>query len=1147
MIIFNENFHSSKDGKQPYSVLSESTHKYSGYDASVKNKTLYIKRSFSKQMLLMPEVNDFRLSLNLSYSVPEEGKHERKPNWGICFGYNRRFRSGYKLIFEYKENENIVDLVLCKVDGAKTREIERQNVQNVYILPKTAFDVTMTAENEKLTISVFEQEVTFNIKDNYGIVALSKEDGVGEAGFSDIIISSNEAEKRQVWKQTFCIPRTDGGVLDYYLTISIDKYENDNELFEIRYELNGGAYENHTEFKGADCWVWEYDIFLGFYFSFGDEKFYLSDDKLVFVDDDYTRLKVLLGGSDIPFCGSFNVCGLKEFKNIFIGYDRRFSICAGNLTSDRMFTYDTNGNLLFVGKALNEECLFEVKSNPSKEITKRIPENAVDYADAIFHARKNHYFFNGETPEFYIDVYSKEDIRYLKFYAELENTWFEKQEELMLHEISDNDNIFEDYGYKKYSFSAKCNVHSQGVYHIKITCLSGSEKVYEHTSAFEIIDDLSEESPQETAGLPTIYCGDGFPTKYSTYDMATVRPDFNIAHYINGSLHIPYFAEKRRTWELLEPYHRKSFLWMTQRALRNKDETYKDYQNAVKHADYINYADPGIEDCLYYYRYETGGCSNFDGKKVRELYNLFLEENPELRNVFPPIENERMDYEKWARIPCKEYDKWVSYINEKVRPWFVEQWNEIRKVNPKANRFSYGPYPVYFSNHAGSYSTKWRGFSDEGLAEVFENGFMKLEDYPFVCGYQSHNCAWSMSTIKLNQKELCIAPDLYDSFGADCPDGAVGFANPPTGESYAPPYQTVTQLYEYLYNTAIFDNGDFRYWNDNFINIYDHISYEPEKRFEVFLRAWKIYLDNKPQRPLGAIAYITDFSLEEDRRTNDLDNISIYNRNQTAMSVIHEVNAEMGIPQGFVMKWESLEKLDESDMKIVILPSLDNVPSDIKRKLRSMYNNGCAMIATGSVDGLEDIFGVRPKRGKEHISVIRYGEQYEEVYPYNCEFFYEPDGADIVVAAEKHGVILQKDRAMILNASLGEVGIDSLVTPDLPYAERANISKIIRESLKCFIASNASPLMHTDEKCGINAVKTVNGETLITLTDYSPYSDLKEHYVKVSFDDIKVKKLENISYDLHDISLNLYEYNGFIDGFTVKIRPHETLIFKAEL
>lgn len=1146
MIIFKDDFYNSKDQSKSYSAVPEKTHKYTTPDATVKNNKLYIKRAYTKQLLLMPDTDEFKLSVDLSYHGPAELSGKENMGWGIFFGYDKEKRTGYKLVIKYTESKKTVELILYMIDGVNKYQLEREILEGMVIPSDTEVNIEITVQTGCIKILMQDRTVCFSAETKRGIIAFTKETGVCETAFSNVTVWGEKTSKNRIWESVFKIPRTDGGVLDYNLKISIEKYDNKSDLYEINYELTGGAYENHCDYKVAHCWVWDYDVFCGLYFSFGKEKFYLSKDKLVFVDNDYPNLKKLLNGKDIPFCGSFKTEKSIEINNVFIGYDKRFSLCAGNMVSDRMFTYDKSGKLLFIGKPLNAECFFNIRSNKNKEIARRIPKNSVDYCDALFHAQTNHYFINEEIPEFYIDVYSKIDYKYLKFYAELENTYFEKIKELEVTEQMQSDNVFADCGYKKYSFKIKIESQKQGVYHIKFICLCGNNKKYEHTSAFEVIDDSTEESPQETSKLPNIYCGDGFPTYYSTYDMATVRPDFNIMHYINGSLHIPEFAKRRKTWELLKLYHRKSFIWMTMRAL---SETYSgyasDYADVIKNADYLNYIYPGIEDAHIYYRYETGTTINFDAEKVQELYISFLKENASLKSVFPPLKNGKIDPKKWMNIPCDLYDKWVSYINKSVQPLFKEQWDEIKRLNPKIERFSYGPYPVYLGNHAGGYSTKWRGFSSESLEDAFKGGFMKLEDYPFVCGYQSHNCAWYMSTIKLNHKDLCIAPDLYDSFGADCPDGAVGFAYPTMGESYAPPYQTVTQLFEYIYNTAIFNNGEFYYWDDNLINMYDHISHEPEKRFKVFLKAWKIFLDHKPKKPLGKIAYIADYTYECDRRTK-LDDISIYNINQTAMSVIHEVNAEMGVPQGFMTKWDSFKMLDEQDVKILVLPSLDNVSQEITDKLKRMYNNGCSLIATGNINGLEEIFGVTSQNLRKYVSKIRYKNETENVYPYNCEFFYETDGAEVIVDSDGKGVILKKERAMLLNVSLGELGVDSIVMPDLPYCERANISKLIRCAIADFINENLNPKVRTDKGCGINIMQDVNGETLLTLTDYSPFGDLKEHEISVTFDGINISEVKSLTYDDNDIKMNLFEENDIIKGFSTLIRPHETLIFKID-
>lgn len=1146
MILFQQNFSTYTKDRQPYSIQPEKVHKYSGWDGCVKASKFHLKRAHARQFFLMPCVSVFRLSLKISYTAIRamDFLKQNTTAWGISFGYDKKARTGYQLTLRYQDTEQTLAVSLDRVNGVTKEEIACYSLNDIQMPPEEEIPLELLCKDNKAIVTVFGRELFFAIDPRCGVIGVSKEGGVSEIVFSDILVEGDAPEKKLIWENSFRIPRTDGGVLDYQLQLSI--YQTENTLFEIAYVLTGGAYEQESEAQGADCWVWEYDVFDGLYFSFGNEQYYISNDRLVFVEHTHPELKRTLNGSDIPYAGSFFVEQAKIPKRIQIGYDKRFSLCAGNLVSDRCFFYAPDGTLLHIGKTLTQDCFFEVRSDPEKAMTKRIPKDSPDYEDALFHAQKNHYFLTEEEPVFWIDVYTKLDPTYLMIQAELESAWLEPVMPLSMENIPGTENLFDGDGYQKLCFKVRCPKQEQGVYHVKISCQCGSDQHFEHVSAFEVLDDSKPESPQSTAGFPEIYCGDGFPTKYSTYDLAVVRPDFNITHYIDGSLHIPVYAEHRRTWELLQLYHRKLYIWMTQRGLHNKNETYLDYPGTVKHADYINYPDPGIEDCRYYYRYETCASENFDGKNVRALYQEFLTENPEPSEVFPPIENENMNPVKWKKIPCDLYDRWVTYLNERVRPWFVEQWNEILTVNPNAKRFSYGPFPTYFSNHAGGYSTKWRGFSKDGLDEVFEGGFLKLEDYPFVCGYQTYHCAWAMATIKLIWEKLRIAPDLYDSFGDDCPDGAVGYAHPPLGESYAPPYQTVTQLYEYLYNTAMLDRNGFRFWNDNFINMYDHISHEPEKRWELFLRAWKIFLDHQPKRPLGRIAFLTDYQKEDDRRTLEIDNLSIYNKNQTAMSVMHEVVAEMGIPQGFVTNWEALSQIEAEDLDILVLPSLHDIDGDRKEKLLDLHQKGVALIATGDVCGFEELFGVRECHRTSRIDTLSYRGEEELVYPYRSELLYRSSGAEVLLSGGTEEILLKNRRTLLLNASLGEVGVDSLVTPALPYAERANISRLIRKALANEIRSFSNPVLHTDEGIGACVVVTGQGETLLTLTDYSAYSDCKTRRISVWFDRMQVHAVTNLSYEEHELSMSLYEKNGFVDGFSTLIRPHEVLIYKIE-
>ena len=1146
MVIYKEDFRNCTDECQPYQVQSERTHYYTNYDGIVENQVFLVKRNGVRQLLLMPETKEFDLSLKILYTAHAYVEQNKTYAWGICFGYSRNKRAGYQLVLAYTDSEHKMDVTLFSVAGRHKQKIEEQTISDISLSSEQLHGMTMELGKSKLTVCISDKCVCFDVEPEKGIIALSKEDGLSPVGFSDLMICGAEEQKEKIWKQSFSIPKTDGGANLYELVISIFEYKQTKPLYEITYELKGGMYKNDSTLKTCDCWLRNYDQFWGLYFSLGSDKYYIFKDRLVFSDNDFKHFKEIFGGSDIPYCGSFCVDKLEDFDYIFIGYDMRESYAMGNLLSERMFAYNKSGKLIWIGKPMKESCFLEVRSNAEKEITKRIPEDCVDYEEALFHAKNNHYFINDEIPEFWINVYSKADRKYLEFSAELQNTWFEKIDSLNVVEIPGEDNIFVNYGYKKYCLHVKCSAQKQGVYHLKVTCRYGNEKTYEHTSAFEVLEDSLKESPQQTAQIPNIFCGDGAAAKYSTLDFASQQPDCNIMHYVDGSLHNPEYSEKRRFWELTHLYHRKLFIWMTRRTLKNNRETYKDYPETIKNADYLNYLYPGIEDSQVYYRYDTWNHSNIDAENVKKIYAEFLEENPELKNVFPPICNNKVDEEMWGKIPGVDFEKWVTYINKKVEPLFEEQWKQITELNPNVKRFAYGPYNVYVTNHSGAYDTKWYGFSGSGLKKAFKGGFMQFEDYPFACGYKTHISAWNMATIKQKFKDLRIAPEMYDSFTEGCPDGAVSNANPPRGGSYAPPYQTVTQLYEYLYNTAIYENGAFRYWDDRIVQMYDFISYEPQKRYQVFLKAWKLFLDNKPQKPHSDIAYITEYDCAEDGRTREVDGRCIYNKSQVAESVVREVNAEMGYPQGFVINWDSILGLNEKDVKLIVVPSLRCADQKIKDKIRELYNSGVALIAGGNVDGLEDIFGVKSNQNSERVDTIRYENQTESIEPYTCTFAYEATTAKAVVTTENNGVIFKNYRALLINASLGELGVASFGTIWDMFAERANISKLVRKAIKDYMKSVLTPIAAVEDMCGLNIITTEKGETILVLTDYSPYSNKEKREVNVSLNNLKISSIENLSYDEHEMGMNLFMNNGMIDGFSVEIRPRETLIFKVK-
>ena len=127
---------------------------------------------------------------------------------------------------------------------------------------------------------------------------------------------------------------------------------------------------------------------------------------------------------------------------------------------------------------------------------------------------------------------------------------------------------------------------------------------------------------------------------------------------------------------------------------------------------------------------------------------------------------------------------------------------------------------------------------------------------------------------------------------------------------------------------------------------------------------------------------------------------------------------------------------------------------------------------------------------------------------------------------------------------MSEVGVDSF---PFATAERANISSLIREAIADYIKDVTEPQVCANNNCGVVFAQTENDEYILLLTDYSPYKNITSHKINVKFNKIDVKGIEFIPYDEHDIEINVFNKQDMIDGFSVKIRPHETLMFKLRI
>lgn len=1147
---FFEDFSSIDDNGLPYSIFPEETTRYDKLDIKADKNGYRIIRKQSKQILCTPNLSSFELSLAIIFerAFLTDGKDILE--WSLFFGYSRQTRCGKELRLSYNRTDNFLfaslfDIAANKEMWLQSKSIEdfnlKNGIENIF-----KFNVSMNG----ISLCVENKTVAFDTKIDSGMIALSTQRGVEGIVFKSILLSSDcDISFKTVSSNTeFTIPCLDGGEIDYTFFLDIRSYENN--IYEISCVLDGGSYHKIMISQNVQCWSAQYEHIECPYIRFiqsgtPTRKFYINNGKLYFVAKDYKKfsLEDILDSKQMPYSAKFFEEDLPAFDTIAFGYSAKRTFGNEFFGGRREFVFDTKGNILYCGEEIGTENISTISSNEDKQIINLIPEYVKDRDKAIEHAKKNHAFIKDESIAFSAYLHTKKRADRIIAKAELLDTFFRKICDLDISDLKIISDITDNWGYSTIKLSVLPPRLSQGVYHLRVIWYYGDAVCNTHESAFEIIDPQSKISPQKSSGLPFMYVGDGGPrdNTIAVPDMWNQKEDFNIEHYFDCAQYIPDVSESKMPWELLRVYNRKIHVWLTQRT--TNDWSIDNYPLTIKNSDYLNYPLPAVIDSSHSYRADLWCPGIYDSPTVREIFEKFRKAHPEFEDILACIPKDTalsIDQLKNTMPYC--FDEWTRFFNSENEKLMTKQWEMIKAINPKIKRSDYGPFPLYGTNLSGGYHIKWFGIAPDALSRLID-GFCQLEDYPFVCAYGTHYSAWGMMTIKHMAPDVKIAPELYDSFDAVCPDGFVAGAHPPLGESHAEPYMTVTQIYEYLYNTPILrSSGRFTYWQDNCLMFYSLYMKEPEERMKQFLLAWGNYLENRPLSPKRSIAYLYEFDTADNRRETDVERDALYNICQSAESYIHGCAAEAGLPAGFTIDYLSIEHLNCEMTDILVLPSLRLADKKVIAKIRDLYKSGVALIATGNVSGLEDIFGVKDDYRVQHVSKVFAGLKSEYVFPYDAEFFYSPDTAEVLLHTDTGAPVLMKNRnAILLNCSVGQVGVDNY--KPICYYGRPNISSLLKEAISKVLCSLSRPYAKANGRCGVTSFVTESGDTDLLLVDYSEFNNLTDKEICVELFDKDVKDISCISRP--DITIEKYFDGASLSEFKITIKHHEALLFRV--
>lgn len=1130
----------NEDG-YPYSVEYIKESRYGHFHSSCDERGFSVVAAGSKHLFCTPDLKEF--SFRSTVHIGESAVPFSRQTFGILVGYNKQNKCAHEVHFSY--NNTNLNIYLLKIDG--------KNVSNVGEIEYK--DVRMGGKDVKLVFSSSADGVKGSIgryKFSFAGEIVSGRTGIhvsavyGRITFSDVVITSKEKiDKIKVFATEFTLPCQNGGMIPYTLKLDVFSY---GSVYEMAYSFEGGISTRTPTDLHADVWITQYDDITEPYIKLvsdeGIKKFSLYKGTARFADrnlaHDIRRIfENVLTVKDTPLSGSFYLSDFEKYKYAGFGYEYFNGWGYMPMSGTHEYIFDLDGKLLYGGEPLDGNTVFDFKS-PDKRIVNKIPKTLHDYEKAVYHAENNHYFYTDEKASFELLMYTNENTDFTEVNVTLYDAFFKKLTDVG---ICDKESLCFDipsYSLNKYSFVI--DELPIGVYHIGAALSEGGKTIKEHYSAFEVLDESLDISPQGASGLPVMYVGDGAPALSETCvpDFYAEKSGFDWGHYCSVGLHVPITAQEKKVWELYKLYNRKVFTWNTKRTILNYDVS--KLEDIITHSDFNNYFYPELENCPIYYRfdlYNHAGYCDF----LKEKINEFLSLNPTFKKELA-IEDATASFtfEEFLRMMRVCGGKWIEFAHEKIREVFARQTAELKEKNPEQRRCSYGPWPAYHSNLKGGYSIKWYGFDPEKLHETFD-GFLQFEDYPYSSAYSSYSCAWTLMTTKLLDRKVKIYPELYFSFPDACPDPAVTEAYPPFGGSECPIHFPGTQICEYVYNTPFFRDGKFGYWTDYGFSIFSFID-KPKQRAKEILTLWGSILENKPARPKKTTVFLYDFNSTEDRYEYETSPDHFYNISEANESYVYGIMKSAGLTGGFTTKFDDFLKLSEADISCIVLPDMTYASEKVKEKVRELHSKGVTLIAVSKVTGLEDLFGVKEKARYAFVNSVYDGCEKEIVTPLNAEFFYSAGtGKTELYASDGIPVVICTENTILINACLAQLGIDMLA--HIAYHGRPNISTLISKTLTKEIKRRVFSLAVSDEGTGSALLETENGETLLVLTDYSKYdqNDIdtpKRHHVMFNIDEF------TDAFAVNGTDMTKLCKEGVMKGLSVMLKPHETVIIKLK-
>ncbi len=1151
-LVFLEDFKSHDEHFHSYQMEVERSSDFIHQHAEIKENHYSLLCPGNKHFCRMPDLLNFRFTTFFSYSPDFLSCAE----WMVFFQYDRVTRCGMALAVEYCPESFGACLKIKLKQIRENHEIlcHETSFDSTEMTIGTEYELSFSCSGKSLRGECAGKKFEFSLPDSVrGAVGIGRRTFVGEVMFREIRIESDDPLPVScvLPPVTVEMPDRNGGGIPYRMTLSMDRFENGPCRLNVRFE--GGMWDRKYQknlLRGqysAEC-----DRFQNLYLRVCDgaesEIFYLKNGLLAVIDCNvhWPFLRTFFGTENQELQRSFYLKHTPDLKrtSFVLGYDflkcKGFKVQSGGPTE---FVYDATGRLLYSGEALNRETIAcEVRSNPEKEVAKRIPNDLPDYEKALKHAQCGHYFMEGEAVWFDLEFFADESIydpRYWSVSATLQNVYHETLSSggVRCSELRKTGEIK----------SPACSVFScradlgdrtfqTGVYRILFSIRYGEREIRSMDVVFEVLSDTDRIAPPLASGLPFLYSTpneDRFLSRDYT-DPWNPMPSCNAEHYFCCSAFTPKIGQDKQVWRALAVYHREWFAWLDQRTEVEWD--YRNFMEVVKHADYLYYPVPGTVGS----RFDLWKPESYTGSLMEDLKEFFAEQDSVPADIAAVLEGKTPPGNSLIKKLVEEYGReWIPFFSHRLYERRIRQKEELLALNPKLKHSSYGPWPVYVSHYRTYHFMRWFGYLPELGMREFCDGFQQFEDYPFSCAYQTYNGAWGILSYRLFFPGVKVYPELYDESDGGCPDGAVAYAYPPLGKRRSPLYIQTQQMYEYAYATASRRHGAWDFWRDYGFMMRD----ARPQAVETFVQEWKHVHHHPPRRPLTPLAYVLDLDPEEDRFNADYLEIhgwgDLYNRSEEGLGYVNETARMAGIPAGFGIRFEDLDGIPREDLNVLVLPSLKNIAQRHKEKVIQLYKDGVKLIAVGDVSGMESLFGVVPNPRKKKVRTVRNASGLESVQPLEIELLYDAANADVLLeTGEGDPLLIRRGNLLLFNVDPAQVGRCSFL--ELVAYGRGGISERMRSAVQEVLLELCGAAPVRARGGGSIAFEDENGEICVVLLDYSPYD---EHVVfsgkTVVTVTVGIPGVRRVECENPDLNL-LRGTDGTLEAFSVVLRPHET-------